>query len=197
MDVFDVDQINRLIANRRSIYPRAFADEPVEDSVINQMLENANWAPTHKLTEPWRFVVFKGDGLKRLAQFQSELYERVAGQNGTFENIVFEKLKKNPLKCSHVIAIGLNRNKKGKVPEIEEVAAVAAAVQNMQLTATAYGVGCYWGTGGVTYMEDAKSFFDLEPEDTLMGFLFIGKPRIEWPEGRRKPVGQKVKWITK
>jgi len=26
----------------------------VDNAIIQQMLENANWAPTHKLTEPWR-----------------------------------------------------------------------------------------------------------------------------------------------
>ena len=49
------------------------------------MLENANWAPTHRLTEPWRFVVFKGEGLKTLAKFQSELYRELSTMAGKYD----------------------------------------------------------------------------------------------------------------
>ena len=68
--------VNEAIRSRRSIYSSMFSGEVVDDAIIGQMLENANWAPTHKLTEPWRFVVFKGEGLKKLATFQSELYKK-------------------------------------------------------------------------------------------------------------------------
>ena len=33
-------------------------------SVLEQMLEAANWAPTHGRTEPWRFVVLGADALQ-------------------------------------------------------------------------------------------------------------------------------------
>lgn len=81
---------------------------------------------------------------------------------------------------------------------MEEIAAVAAAVQNMHLTATAHGVGCYWSTGGVTYDKNANSFFDLGEKDLLMGFLYIGMPKkAKWPKGKRKSIDKKVKWVRK
>ena len=60
---FNVEDVNRLILNRRSVFPKDYTGEKVNDAIVQQMLENANWAPTHKLTEPWRFTVFTGDGL--------------------------------------------------------------------------------------------------------------------------------------
>lgn len=191
---YSVEQINHLIKNRRSIYPNMYSGEIVDDVIINQMMENANWAPTHKLTEPWRFIVFKGEGLKRLAEFQSALYKKLASQEGNFNQNTFEKLASKPMLASHIIAIGMKRNT--IVPEIEEVSSVACAVQNMYLTATAYGIGCYWGSGGVTYKEEAKSFFGLEPEDKLLGFLYIGMPKGDKrPEGIRKSIENKVSWV--
>jgi len=193
---FNVEEVNRLIENRRSIYPTMFSGQPVPDEVIERMLENANWAPTHALTEPWRFVVFKGQGLQKLATFQSELYKEVTTKLETFKEDKFNKLATKPMQCSHIIAICMKRDPKGKVPEVEEVEAVAAAVQNMYLTATAYGVGCYWGSGGVTYMDEAKPFFGLEETDKLLGFLYCGMPKEgKWPKGRRKPVAEKVTWV--
>lgn len=196
MTKFDTQSVNDLIRNRRSIYPAQYTDEPVDDAIINEMLENANWAPTHKLTEPWRFVVFRGEGLKKLAFFQAELYKEVSQQKGTFNEATYDKLGKNPLMCSHVIAIGMKRDERGFLPEVEEVAAVSMAVQNMYLTATAYGVGCYWGTGGVTFYPEAKSFFGLGENDKFLGFLFVGNVKEGFaPQGRRNPIEDKVSWV--
>lgn len=196
MPQFDINEANRLIQERRSIYPNMYSEEQVDDAIINQMLENANWAPTHRLTEPWRFVVFKGEGLKTLARFQSELYRELSGKAGNYDEAKFNKLASKPLLASHIIAIGMKRDPKASVPEVEEVAAVAAAVQNMYLTATANGIGCYWGSGGITYKPEANEFFGLGAEDQLLGFLYVGKPKSEkWPEGRRKHIADKVRWV--
>ena len=89
----------------------------------------------------------------------------------------------------------MRREAKERFPEVEEVEAVACAVQNMYLTATAHGVGCYWGSGGITYDEDAKPFFGLGEKDRLLGFLFVGMPKGAWPAGRRKPISEKVTWV--
>ncbi|MTI31935.1 nitroreductase family protein [Xanthovirga aplysinae] len=189
------EEINQLIRNRRSIYPNMYSGEKIDQEIIEKLLENANWAPTHGITEPWRFTVFTGEGLKKLATFQSELYKKGAEAKGNFQEEKFQKLATKPLKASHIISIGMSRDPKGKIPEIEEVEAVACAVQNMYLTATAYGVGCYWSTGGVTYMEEAKEYFGLKSEDKLLGFLFLGIPKNPWPKGKRKPIKDKIRWV--
>ena len=80
MPIFDTTEASRLIRERRSIYPNMYSDEPVDDAVIREMLENANWAPTHRLTEPWRFVVFKGEGLRKLADFSKWAVQRAFNQ---------------------------------------------------------------------------------------------------------------------
>lgn len=190
------EQANELIRKRRSIYPPLYSGEKVDDAIIEQMLENANWAPTHALTEPWRFTVFTGEGLKKLADFQSELYKKLSTADGSFDEKKYQKLQDKPLLCSHIIGIGMKRDPKKKIPEVEEIEATACAVQNMYLTAAAYGVGCYWGTGGITYKDEAKAFFGLGEEDKFLGFLFVGMPKEgKWPEGRRRPVAEKVQWV--
>jgi nitroreductase len=160
------------------------------------MLENANWAPTHKLTEPWRFVVFTGDGLKKLAEFQGGCYKKVTEASGTFNESRYQGLLIKPMECSHIISIGMKRSdEKKSLPEWEELGAVFCAVQNMYLTATAYGIGCYISTGGITNFEEAKEFFSLGPNDKLCGFLNVGMPKGALIEGRRKSIEEKVAWI--
>lgn len=192
---FDVQQVNSLIQTRRSIYPNMFSGQRVEDAIVEQMLENANWAPSHALTEPWRFKVFTQSGLQQLSTFQSGLYREKSQKAGDFDENKFQKLAQKPLDCSHIISIGMQRDPKEKIEEIEEVEAVACAVQNMYLTATAYGIGCYWGSGGITYWPEAREFFDLGSHDRLLGFLYLGIPKTKWPKGRRKPISEKVSWV--
>ena len=148
---FDTDMINDLMKNRRSTFISQFAEgKKIPAEIIWQALENANRAPTHKLTEPWRFIVFAGQGLQKLVTFQAALYKK---RSDKFKQDKYEKLLSNPLKCSHVIAVGMKRS--NKVPEIEEIESVACAVQNIYLTITVYGLGGYFSTGGITYYDEA------------------------------------------
>jgi len=188
-------EMNQLIRHRRSIFPKDYTGEKVSNEIINQMLENANWAPTHKFTEPWRFVVFTGDGLKQLAAFQSECYKRVTLKDGTFKEERYQSLLSKPMESSHIIAIGMKRDEANRLPEWEELGAVFCAIENMYLTATAYGIGCYLSTGGITNLEEAKSFFGLGVDDKLCGFLHVGIPNANVPDGRRKPVHDKTVWV--
>jgi nitroreductase len=189
------NQFNALIEKRRSIFPQDYTGEKVDDTIINVMLENANWAPTHKLTEPWRFMVFTGDGLKKLGEAQAEVYKNVTEKDGTFKEERYQNLLKKPMQSSHIIAVCMKRDEKKSVPEVEEIGAVFCAVQNMYLTATAYNIGSYLSTGGVTYFEEGKEIFGLTAEDKILGFFHVGIPKHEPRAGKRKPIEDKVIWV--
>ncbi len=112
---FNEEEINHLIRSRRSMYPQLYTEQVIDREIVEQILENANWAPTHRITEPWRFKVFTGKGLETLANYQAELYKKLAGEN--FEQKKYDKLMLKPTQCSHVISIGVKKT--DKVPEIE------------------------------------------------------------------------------
>jgi nitroreductase len=192
---YNTDQFNSIILNRKSIYPYEYATgKKIPDEMVWQILENANRAPNHKQTEPWRFTVFSREGLQYFSKLQSSIYQKYAGDH--FKESKYKKLVDYPLMSSHVISIGMKRNAENRLPEIEEIEAVACAVENMFLTVTAYGFGCYWTTGGITYIEEAKYYFGLEDSDKLLGFFYLGcvdEPRPS--PTKRGDVKQKVKWI--
>ena len=60
--------ISQLIRKRRSIFPKTYTNQPIAKEIIEEVLENANWAPTHKMTEPWRFKVLVDDALIHLRE---------------------------------------------------------------------------------------------------------------------------------
>lgn len=195
-DSYNIEEFNEILLRRRSIYPYQYVkNKAIPDEIIWQILENANRAPNHKQTEPWRFSVFSGEGLKYFGQLQADLYEKFAGDNYMQDR--YKKLIEYPLMSSHVISIGMKRSPVDKLPEIEEIEAVACAVQNILLSVTAYGLGCYWTTAGITYFEEAKPGFGLESQDKLLGFLYMGyveKPIIAI--SKRKSIDSKVNWIN-
>ena len=94
---FDAAAVNDLIRKRRSVFPQFYTGERVDDSIIRQMLVNASYAPTHKLTQPWRFVVFKGEGIEKFATAQAEVYKTVTERDGTFREEKYQSLLNKPL----------------------------------------------------------------------------------------------------
>ena len=186
---------NQLARSRRSTFPDQFEPgKKISNETIKEILINATRAPNHGKAEPWRFTVFTGEGLQKLASFQSELYKRESGEN--FKEATYIKLQQNPLKASHIISIGMKRTPMKNIPEIEDIQAVACALQNIYLSVTAYGLGGYMTTGGITYREKAKSFFGLGEEDKLLGFFYIGYVATPSAGATRAPLDEKVKWVT-
>ena len=55
------ETLNKIIRNRKTIYPTQFSDREIPESVINEILENAIHAPTHRMTQPWFFKIYKGN----------------------------------------------------------------------------------------------------------------------------------------
>lgn len=189
------DNFNELARRRRSVFPDQFeAGKPVDDAVIREIMINASWAPNHGRTEPWQFTVFSGNGLVKFADLQSQLYKASSGEN--FKEATYHKMQQNPLKASHIIAIGMKRSTLKNIPEIEDIEAAACAVQNIYLSVTAYGLGGYWTTGGITYLEEAKAYFNLGAEDKLLGFFYIGHVAVPSTGGKRQPIDEKINWIT-
>jgi nitroreductase len=187
-------QVDHLIRSRRSTFPDQFdISRKIDEETVWRLLENANWAPNHKRTEPWRFTVFTGDGLKRFAAFQAGRYKDAAG--GKFRQDKYDKLLENPEKASHIIAIILRRSTTVDIPEMEEMAAVACAVENIYLSIAAYGLGGYWSTGGATFDPAAREFFGLNEGDVLMGFFYLGYVRVPSVQGSRRPIQEKTIWV--
>jgi nitroreductase len=191
---YNVVEINHLMRHRRSVFPPQFAaGKKVDDAIIREILTNALWAPNHGHTEPWHFVVFTGEGLQQLADFQSALYKESVADK--FKQAKYDKLRTTPLLASHVIALCMKRDPEHRHPEVEEIAAVACAVQNIYLSVWAYALGGYWTTGGVTYNEGAKPFLGLGADDKLLGFFYIGHVAVPSPAAQRRPLEEKVRWV--
>lgn len=188
---------NALIRRRRTIKPADMMEKPVEPLHLASILENANWAPTHGMTQPWRFFVFTGEGRPRLADFCQSLYRRITPE-AEFRQEKFAKLGTQPLLAPVVIAVAMKRQEIEKIPEIEEIEAVACAVHNMHLTASALGMAAFWATPPIVYRDEMRAWLGLDDaRDKCLGLFYLGWPKSdEWPEGNRSDLVSKVVHVT-
>ena len=107
-----------------------------------------------------------------------------------------EKIRSRTEKSSVIIAICMEREEAERIPEIEEVQAVACSVQNMYLTCTAYGIGGYWSSPKFIYSDEMKRFLGLGQKDRCLGLFYMGYPEGKWPKSHRKPLEYVTEWIN-
>jgi nitroreductase len=186
--------MTELIRKRRTIKPKQFSDRSIEKDVIQEILENANWAPTHGLTEPWRFSVFTGDSRQKLAEFLAATYKALTPPE-SFRSNKYEGMSKNAMLAQAVIVVGMKRQEIEKIAELDEIMAVACAVQNMHLTAAAHGIGGFWSTNVAAVSDEMREFIGLQPKDRALGLFYLGYPEGDWPAGNRQPISDKVTWV--
>ncbi len=186
--------VSAAIRNRRSVKPRLFNGQKVPNTIVQTILEDACWAPTHKLTQPWRFQVFTGAGMERLADFRQAWYRTTVAPH-KFDPKKFDRLRSNLLLSSHAIMLCMKRDNTGEIPEVEEIEAVACAAQNLMLSAHAQGVLSFWGSGAETYTPELHEFLGLGADERCLGTIYLGLSDRPPRSARRKPLSTVVRWV--
>ncbi|MDC7994059.1 nitroreductase family protein [Altibacter sp. HG106] len=184
-------ELAQLIAHRRSVFPVQYNSEAISKSEIETLLQAANWAPTHRRTEPWRFKVFHSEASRKgLSDFLARTFEATAEK---FSKIKQKKIAEKPVQSACVIAICMQRDPNESVPEWEEVAATAMAVQNMWLLATAMGIGTYWSSPGLR--NHLNAHVTMAEGEQCLGFFYMGKYDGPLEEGtRHTAIEKKTTW---
>ncbi|MFY0253682.1 nitroreductase [Chitinophaga sp. 30R24] len=186
--------VEQAITSRRSVKPTSMNGRKIADETVQQLLQLADWAPTHGYTEPWYFTIYSGEKVPGFCADHAEMYR----QHTPADKYVpgnYDKMKSQGDLASHIVAICMKRGSNPKIPVIEEVAAVACAVENMWLGATALNIAGYWGSGGMTFHPAMKEYLGLGEEDQVLGFFYLGYTDEPLSAGRRvKPLGDKFKW---
>lgn len=188
-----------VIRRRRSFKPVALKPDGVSREVLEKVLEAANWAPSHGQTEPWRFSVFAAEGRRGLGEAFSAAYKAHAGEKYSEEQFVSfrDRVWSAPVWISIGMVPGLKPDGTRAMPEVEEIEAVACAVQNLHLMATAMGLGGKWTSNETIMKASVAKYVGLPEHGKLLGFFFLGYPVAEtWPEGKRRPLTEKVRWFT-
>jgi nitroreductase len=163
-----------LFRTRRSLKPASMdTARAVSRDLLLEILADAHRAPTHGLTQPWRFQVFTGPSRERLADALPELYDRITPEAARQAD-KRAKLSSAPRLAPVAIAVAARVDPQGKIPEIEEIAATACAVQNLMLSAHAHGIGSFWSTPPVVMSEEFTCWLGLDTTHRALGLVYLG-----------------------
>ncbi len=182
------------IRNRRSV--REFTDDKVTRESLGRWIEAACWAPNHRLTEPWRFVVLEHGGAVRqsiadLARQQA--YDLATELPAQKRETVADAARSEVLDSPALLYVYALSDEDEEISR-ENYAAVCCAVQNFQLAAHSEGYAVGWSTGKLTRISGLVDILGVDPAWQMVGVLFAGKA-IRLPRAQRLDSANAISWL--
>ena len=162
-----------LAARRRT--HKAFGPEPVPRETLLEILAAARFAPTHHMTEPWRFRVLGPAALAAL---------KAVDEKGA------AKLDRAPTLVVATAALTGDL-----IQDEEDVCAVAAAIELVLLAATERGYATYWRTPQVLRTRPGRDAVGIPAGERFLGLLHFGTAEREPAARERRPVEAYVAFL--
>jgi nitroreductase len=146
--------------------------EPAPDELeLHALLAAAARAPDHGRLRPWRFIVMRGEGLRRFGDLLAETFQR---RHPDATPAQLDKERGKPLRAPLIVVVAAIVDTQSNIPVVEQVLSAGAAAQNIMVGAFATGYGCAWKTGDGAYDDDVKAALGLRPTDAIVGFMYLG-----------------------
>jgi nitroreductase len=162
-------------------------ERPVEAAIIDELCTLATWAPNHKKTWPWKFAEFTEAGRARLGEtLAADMVDADFG-----DATKREKTRTKYLRAPSVLVVGCEPHANETLHQ-ENRDAVAAAIQNLLLGATALGLASFWSTPALVRPPRALELCGFDQEDRVVGVLYLG-----WPDGNCPASERPVLSITR
>ncbi|MEM7413952.1 MAG: nitroreductase [Gemmatimonadota bacterium] len=185
MDILDA------IQQRRSI--KAYADRPISNEAIEQLLAMAVLAPNHRMTQPWRFYVL---GPEARAGYGRALGMRKAKrvEDPAAAADVVSKVEANHRGLPAMLAVSMTLDENDEIRE-EDYAATYMAIQNLCLSACALGLGTHVKSGAVMDDPNARAAVGVQEEERVIATISLGEP-AEVPQAKaRKSAKDFTTWV--
>jgi nitroreductase len=168
---------------RASVPAKQLTDPAPDGSDLDTILEAAVRAPDHGTLRPWRFVLIRGPARERLGDVLAEAFRR---REPEVDQALVERQRSKPLRSPLIVTVVAHVDRAHpKVPEIEQVLATGAAIENMLLAAHALGYGAIWLTGNGAYDRSVADALGLALDERIVGFVYLGTPSGEPPSPER------------
>ncbi|GHO93001.1 nitroreductase [Reticulibacter mediterranei] len=194
-------QVLNTIKQRRSV-GHVSQEQPSREA-IERLLEAGTFAPSHHVTEPWRFFVLTGSARQALGDVMANSLKTRLEQS-SHEPIPVANLQKKmlrerakPMRAPVIVVVAITevQQLQGDYP-IECVEAAGAAVQNMMLAAEEIGLATVWRTGDTAYDPMVKRWFGLKKDDLIVAFLYVGYPMTARPMRIPTHFSVKTTWLS-
>jgi nitroreductase len=182
------------IRTRRTV--KAFTGEAVPRAQLERWLELACWAPTHRLTQPWRFAVLDQPAIARLGGFLQGEPAIAAVPDPAKGAAKLAKLRERLPTLGALVQVGWKRDADPAI-DLEEHAAASAAVQNLLLAAHADGWAAFWSTNPALGHPATLRWCGLDPaSEGFVASLWLGRATPPLPPAPpRALLATRVRWL--
>lgn len=202
MDNYFANETLKTIYQRRSI--RQFQDVPVDDSLVQAVLDAANQAPSAHNQQSWKFVIIRDQKKQQLARLVSQKAGdfpkpsasilRMAGRSIGSAPVVIAAMNTGTLIEHGTELFKIDHDVSEDFFRTMEIQSSAAAVENLLLAATSLGLGSVWL--GVLFLIKAEVLSFLgEDQGEFMAVIPIGHPRKEHDGPRKQALEYVVKHL--
>ena len=159
-----------------------FLSQPAPNSAeLKIILKAATTVPDHAGLNPYRFHVIQNEGLDKL----TKLFVASVKEN-TDDELKIAKAEKMAYRAPMIIVVSSKYQSHPKVPQYEQLITAGCAAYAMQLAANSLDYGVMWRTGDLALSHTVKQGLDIEVNDDIIGFLYIGTISKELPVKKRK-----------
>lgn len=138
---------------------------------VHAMLESAARAPDHGRLQPWRLILIEGDA--RL-DFGKVLGEALSRRNPLANEQALAREREKALRAPLIIVVATRFDRSAKIPITEQTLSAGCAAHSIMLAACAQGLGAMWRTGESAYDNEVKSALNIDPDDLIVGFIYVG-----------------------
>jgi nitroreductase len=172
-----------LLLTRRSAKPAMLGEPGPNPNQLATILTAAVRVPDHKKLEPWRFIVFEGEGR---AAFGRVLLKACAAEDKAPPSAArLETERTRLLRAPTVVAVVSRVTPNPAAPEWEQVLSCGAVCQNLCLAANAMGFGTCWITEWYSYSAGVRAALKLAANERLAGFVYIGTAKEQQADRER------------
>ena len=127
-------------------------------------------APDHAWLRTSSFIEVKDEGLKKLSNIFFDFGKTIPD----LSDDILDKYKNAPFRAPMIVILVNTYKEHPKVPAIEQKLSTAAAAQNIMLALNAMNYSCIWRTGKMAFNEMICRELDLNKNQEILGYLYIG-----------------------
>ena len=144
---------------------------------VEQVIRAALSAPDHRRIRPWQFMQLRDGARNKLG----EIFSECLTESGIDDVEQHRKVLAQPLRAPLIIIAVVKTQTGVKVPVVEQILSMGAAIQNALLMLNAQGYGSIWRSGTLAESPLLKQKLGLAPQDEIAGFIYIGTPAKQLP----------------
>ncbi|TBR45072.1 nitroreductase [Marinomonas agarivorans] len=183
-------EIIEFIRNRESC-PQLTAPAPNREEWL-EILTAASRAADHGALKPWRYRIYQGAQLDQIGECY---WQHALTDVPDLDPCQRENFIKKAHRAPAILLVYAATEEHSKVPEIEQIMAVAAATQQALLAIEAKGYGAMWRTGAVAHTDKTKVLLNLKSNEQIIGFVYVGTPKKTQKTIKEVDLEGRIEWF--